>query len=441
MTLSAASVHETLGKWLLADGMSVVFDGEKSHGHYLHDAKSGKDYLDFFGFFAARALSFNHPRLREPDFVERMSVAATHKQSNCDLYSSDYANFVETFATKALGGHFKRVFFIEGGAPAIENALKTAFDWKVRKNLAAGRGEKGKQILHFRQAFHGRTGYALSITDSYDPRKTMYFPLWPWPRVSNPKMRFPFDEAAKAETIAAETQALKEIDEAFDKNPHDIAAIIIEPIQSEGGDNYFRSEFLRTLRKICDDRECMLIFDEIQTGMGVTGAWWDWQNHDVKPDLMTFGKKTQVCGFAATARVDEVDSVFKVASRISSTFEGNIVDMVRCQRIVDVIDSDGLVDNARTMGKYQHKLLAELAGNFSEISNVRSRGLLAAFDLPSTQERDKVVRGAFDEMLLILPCGTKSVRMRPALDVGADAIARCIAQLEAGVRRAYGREA
>ncbi len=441
MTLPASLVHETLGKWLLADGMSVVFDAEKSRGQYLHDAKTGKDFLDFFGFFAARALAYNHPKLREPEFMERMGIAATHKQSNCDLYSTNYADFVQTFATKALGGHFKHVFFIEGGAPAIENAVKTAFDWKVRKNLAAGRGEKGKQILHFRQAFHGRTGYALSLTDSYDPRKTMYFPLWPWPRVTNPKMRFPFDEAAKAETIAAEQQSLKEIDEAFDKNPHDIAAIIIEPIQSEGGDNYFRPEFLRALRKICDERETMLIFDEIQTGMGVSGSWWDWQNHDVKPDLMTFGKKSQVCGFASTERVDEVDSVFKVASRISSTFEGNIVDMVRCQRIIEVIEADKLVDNARSMGKYQHKLLAELAGNFPEISNVRSRGLLAAFDLPNTQERDKVVRAAFDEMLLILPCGTKSVRMRPALDVGADAIARCVAQLEAGVRRAYGRGA
>ncbi len=440
MTLPAASVHETLGKWLLADGMSVVFDGEKSRGQYLHDAKTGKDYLDFFGFFAARALAYNHPKLKEPDFVERMAIAATHKQSNCDLYSTNYASFVDSFATKALGGHFKHAFFIEGGSPANENALKTAFDWKVRKNLAAGRGEKGKQILHFRQAFHGRTGYALSITDSYDPRKTMYFPLWPWPRVTNPKMRFPFDKAAEADTLAAEKQSLKEIDEAFDKNPHDIAAIIIEPIQSEGGDNYFRSEFLRALRKVCDERECLLIFDEVQTGMGITGSWWDWQNHDVKPDLLTWGKKAQVCGFAATERIDEVDSVFKVASRISSTFEGNIVDMVRCQRIIEVIESDGLLDNARSMGKYQQKLLTELAASFPEISNVRGRGLLAAFDLPSTQERDKVVRSAFEEMLLILPCGTKSIRMRPALDVGADAIARCIAQLEAGFRRAYGRE-
>jgi L-lysine 6-transaminase len=437
--LTASSVHETLNKWLLADGYSLVFDSERSRGQYLHDAKSGKDYLDFFGFFAARALAFNHPRLRDAEFMQHLAAAALHKQSNCDLYSLNYASFVETFATKALGGHFKHVFFIEGGSPAIENALKAAFDWKVRKNLAAGRGEKGQQVIHFKQCFHGRTGYALSLTDSPDPRKTMYFPRWPWPRVTNPKMRFPFDDTAKAETVALEQQALEEIDEAFAKYPHDIAAIIIEPIQGEGGDNYFRSEFLRALRKICDERECLLIFDEIQTGMGVTGAWWDWQNHDVKPDLMTFGKKSQVCGFAAAARIDEVDSVFKVASRISSTFEGNIVDMVRCQRIIEVVESDGLIENAKSMGKYQHKLLSELAAQHSEMTCVRHRGLWAAFDMPTTQERDKLVKTAFEELLIVLPCGARSIRMRPALDVGADAIARAVAQLEAGLKRAYGR--
>jgi L-lysine 6-transaminase len=437
--VSAASVHDTLGKWLLADGMSLVFDGDKSHGQYLHDAKSGKDYLDFFGFFAARALAFNHPKLREPDFLQRLASAAVHKQSNCDLYSTNYASFTETFATQALGGHFAHVFFIEGGSPAVENALKTAFDWKVRKNLAKGKGEKGQQVIHFKQCFHGRTGYALSLTDSPDPRKTMYFPKFPWPRVTNPRMRFPFDASAQAETEELEKQSLREINDAFDKNPDDIAAIIIEPIQGEGGDNYFRTEFLKELRAICDEREALLIFDEVQTGMGVTGAWWEWQNHGVKPDVMVFGKKSGVCGFAATARVDEIDSVFKVASRISSTFEGNIVDMVRCQRIIEVIVQDKLVENAQAMGKYMRRLLDDLAKQNGELTNVRNRGLWAAFDLPTKEERDKVVKCAFDEMLIILPCGQRSIRLRPALDVGADAIGRAVAQLEAGIRRAYDR--
>ncbi len=191
--LTASSVHETLNKWLLADGYPLVFDHEKSRGQYLHDAKTGKDYLDFFGFFASRALAYNHPRLKEPEFVEKLAQAAVHKQSNCDLYSLNYATFCDSFATKALGNHFKHVFFIEGGSPAIENALKAAFDWKVRKNLAAGRGETAQQVIHFKQCFHGRTGYALSLTDSPDPRKTMYFPGSGRGRaLPTRKMRFPF---------------------------------------------------------------------------------------------------------------------------------------------------------------------------------------------------------------------------------------------------------
>ena len=438
--VTPANVHETLNRWLLADGLAVVCDLEKSQGAYLHDALSDRDYLDFFSFFAARPLGFNHPKMRSPAFVDYLGRIALHKPSNCDLYTVEYARFVETFATVALGRDFRHVFFIEGGSPAVENALKAAFDWKVRKNIAAGRGIKGSKVISFKEAFHGRTGYALSITDSADKRKSEYFPRFAWPRVINPKMRFPFDAAALAETVALEEQAVAAINAAIDQEPDEVAAIIIEPIQGEGGDNYFRSEFLRTLREICDERECLLIFDEIQTGFGATGKWWDWQNHGVKPDLMVFGKKTQVCGFAATDRLDEVDSVFKVASRISSTFEGNLVDMVRSERVIEIIVEDKLLDNAVTIGKYLLKLLREQATQRAEVANVRGRGLWAAFDLPTTDDRDRLIKACFDEELLVIPCGLRSIRLRPALDIGADAVGRAVAQLEAAIRRAFGRK-
>lgn len=417
--------------------MDLVFDLDRSRGAYLYDSKHGREYLDFFGFFAARPLGFNHEGLKEPEFLERLAQAAQIKPSNCDVYTEEYATFVDTFASVPLGGNFAHVFFIDGGALGVENAMKTAFDWKHRKNIEAGRGEKGSRILHFRQAFHGRSGYTMSVTDSPDPRKTMYFPKFDWPRVSNPKMTFPFDDEARAKTAAAEEHSLAEIDHAFDRYDNDIAAILIEPIQGEGGDNYFRSEFLQALRRTCDEREALLIFDEVQTGFAATGSWWDWQNHGMQPDLMCFGKKTQVCGFAAASRVDEIDSVFKVPSRISSTFEGNLADMVRCTQIIRIIERDGLLVNAETMGAYMLKLLHELADTHDQVSNVRGRGLWAAFDLPSTEERDRVIDACFEERLIVLPCGAQSVRMRPSLDIDADSIARAIAQAEAGLKRAY----
>jgi L-lysine 6-transaminase len=438
-SVTPANVHEVLGKWLLADGMPLVCDLAKSKGAYLHDSRSGKDFLDFFSFFAARPLSFNHPRLAEPQFIETLGRLALHKPSNCDLYTVEYARFVQTFATTALGGEFAHVFFIEGGSPAVENALKAALDWKHRKNLAAGRGEKGTEIISFERAFHGRTGYSISITDSHDKRKQQFFPRIPWSRVTSPKMHFPFNEAARQETEALEAQALKEIDALFAAREDEIAAIIIEPIQCEGGDNYFRSEFLRTLRRIADERECLLIFDEVQTGFCATGKWWDWQNHGVKPDLMTFGKKTSVCGFAATARLDDVEGVFKVPSRISSTFEGNLVDMVRCERVIQIVVEEKLLDNVNTIGRYLQKVLLELQAAHSEVTNVRGRGLMAAFDMPSHEDRDRVIKACFEEELLVIPCGTRSVRMRPALDINADAVGRAAAQLEAGLRRAFNK--
>ncbi len=439
MAVAAADVHETLGRWILAHGMPIVWDIDKSQGAYLHDGKSGIDYLDFFSFFSTRALSFNHPRLVEPEVTARLARVARQRPSNCDLYSEPYASFVDKLGRVAFGGEFPHLFFIDGGGPAVDNAVKTAIDWKHRHNLAQGRVASGSQILHFRQAFHGRTGYALSLTDSHDSRKTQYFPTFPWPRVTNPKMRFPFDGPAAKDVAALEAVAEAEILAAFDAHPHDIAAVIIETIQGEGGDNYFRTEFLRALRRICDERQALLIFDEVQTGFGASGQWWDWQNHAVKPDVVVFGKKSQVCGLAAGARLDEVDSVFKVPSRISSTWEGNLVDMVRAELIIDVVVEEDLLVHTRRMGDYLGKVLRDLATMHPEMSGVRFRGALAAFDLPSGAERDRVVGACFEEQLLVVPGGERSVRLRPSLDIGADAVGRCAAQLEAAIQRAYGK--
>lgn len=429
--------RETLSRWILPKGLEIAADLEQSRGAYLYDTRTGDEFLDFFSFFASRPLGFNHRKLNTPELIEKLGKVALHKPSNCDVYTPQYAEFTDKFCRIALGEKFRHVFFIEGGSPAVENALKAAIDWKHLKNLEANRGERGSQIIHFQQCFHGRTGYALSLTDSPDPRKTRYFPKFPWPRVINPKMRFPFNDAAKAEVEELEAQALGEIDRALTEHEHDVAAIIIEPIQGEGGDNYFRPELMQALRRIADEREVMLIFDEVQTGFGSTGAWWDWHNLDVQPDLMVFGKKTGVCGFAATDRINEVEGVFRTPSRISSTFEGNLVDMVRCSAVIDIIQEDDLIGNARLMGTYLLKVLGDLAAQYEVMTNVRGRGLWAAFDVPSGAQRDELIQACFTERLLVMGCGEQSVRLRPALDISADAVGRCAAQLEVALKRVF----
>jgi L-lysine 6-transaminase len=405
---------------MLADGLPMVLDLEKSHGAYLHDSREGRELLDLFTCFSTCPLGYNHPKLKDPDFLERLMPAAINKPSNSDLYSDLMADFVEALARTLPEPFRQRMFFIEGGALAVENALKTAFDWKVRKNLAAGKGEKGSRVIHFRHAFHGRSGYTLSLTNT-DPRKTEYFPKFDWPRVINPKLSFPATEEVMQRVLEQECQAEGQILQALADHPDDIAALIIEPIQGEGGDNHFRPEFLRRLRELADEHDFLLIYDEVQTGFATTGKWWCMEHSGVLPDIFAFGKKTQVCGIAATERVDEVDSVFKVSSRINSTWGGNLVDMVRCQRFVEIIEEDNLLENATRLGAHLLDGVRALTEEFSgKVSNARGLGMFVAFDLPDNETRRATRLKMVERGVLGLSSGERSIRFRPPVSLTRD---------------------
>lgn len=412
-------VKETIARHMPLSDFGIVVDLAKSRGRRIVDAATGRTYLDFFSFYASSPLGLNHPGMREPAFAEKLLRTAVTKPSNPDIYTVEMAEFVETLYQVAAPEGFAHLFLVESGTLAVENAMKTAFDWKVRRNLAAGKGEKGTRILHFREAFHGRSGYCLSVTNTADPRKTQYFPKFDWPRVTTPKMAFPCEGPALEATIAREREAETQIRAAFQAHPDDIAAILIEPIQSEGGDNHFRPEFLATLRRLADAHDALLIFDEVQTGIGITGTMWSFQQLGTVPDLLVFGKKVQVCGFLAGPRVDQVpNNVFVERSRISSTWGGNLTDMVRATRFLEIIREEGLVENARKTGAHLLVRLHELQAAFpARIANVRGRGLLCAMDLPSPTAREALRKTLYDAGLLILACGDKGLRFRPPLDV------------------------
>lgn len=420
VVLGPGEVHARLGRHMLADGFDIVLDLEKSHGPYLYDARAGRELLDFFTFFASNPIGMNHPKMATPEFIQKIGRVALQKPSCSDIYTVEMAEFVETFFQVAVPSYFKYSFFIEGGALAVENALKVAFDWKVRKNFAKGETtERGHKVLHFKQAFHGRSGYTLTITNT-DPTKTDLFPKFEgWPRVSNPAMHFPMTGPNYEATIRAEEESLAEIRHAFETQGTDIACAILEPIQGEGGDNHFRPEFLQQLRDLCDQYDVMLVFDEVQTGVGLTGTMWAHQGLGVRPDIMTFGKKSQVCGILVTDRVDEVpDNVFHKSSRINSTWGGNLVDMVRFTRYLQIIQEENLVENARVMGAYLLERLADLAEKMPEmITNVRGRGLMCAIDLPTAAIRDSFRNLCFTNGLMILGCGERSIRFRPPLNL------------------------
>jgi L-lysine 6-transaminase len=421
-TIAPSDVHRILSRHMLADGLDLVFDYEKSHGSWVYDSRRGREYLDFMTFFGSTPIGYNHPKMKHPDFLRVLHRVAQLKPSLADVYTVEYAGFVETLSRIAMPPYLKYAFFIEGGALGVENALKIAFDWKVRRNRAKGiEGEKGSQVIHFREAFHGRSGYTLSLTNT-DPAKTDFFPKFRWPRVENPKLRFPVTPDVERDVQAAEERALEQVRRAFAENPDDIAAIIIEPIQAEGGDNHFRPGFLQALERTADDNACLFVVDEVQTGIGLTGRMWAHEHFGLTPDVLAFGKKMQVCGCLAGPKVDEEpDNVFRVPSRINSTWGGGLTDMVRSARFLEVIEEERLLDNARGVGDH---LLEGLQGVQRELggvmSNARGRGLMISFDLPTHELRKKAHETLIANGLLLLTCGPRSIRFRPPLNLSAE---------------------
>lgn len=432
-SISPKNAEQIIRKHMLGEILPLILDLDKCQGNRIYDSRDGKSYLDCFSYIATQPVGHNHPKMADPAFEKKLLRAARSKPSNSDIYTTEMAEFIDTLDRLVIPAELPHLFLIEGGTLAVENALKTAFDWKVRLNQKKGiPGEKGHQVIHFLQAFHGRSGYCLSLTNTADPKKYKHFPLFPWPRITNPKMRFPMTKEVEAQVVAAEQQAIAEIKRAFSANPDDIAAILIEPIQAEGGDNHFRPEFHQALRQLADENEAMLIYDEVQTGVGMTGKMWCYQNYGITPDIVCFGKKMQVCGMMVGRRVEQVENhVFQETSRISSTWGGSLVDMVRAQRYLEIIEEEKLVDNAAKVGSYLIKSLEGLAQKFPDlISNVRGKGLMCAFDVVSDKKRDAMKLETWNRGALILGCGVQSMRLRPSLTFSETEVTELVGIME-----------
>lgn len=432
-------VRGRLARYVLTDGFHLVLDLRRSRGSWIVDARTGDRYLDMYAFYASAPLGISPAGLSDdPEFVAMLAETAVNKPTNSDVYTGHYADFVDTFARVLGDPALPHLFFIEGGALAVENALKCAFDWKSRHNEMHGRSPQlGTKVLHLTRAFHGRSGYTLSLTNT-DPVKTERYPQFGWPRIEVPAVTFPIGEHLR-EVEAAEQRAIGQAEAAFRDQPHDIACFIAEPIQGEGGDNHMRPEFLQAMQRLCRQHGALFILDEVQTGVGLTGTAWAYQQLGLEPDIVAFGKKVQLGGIMAGRRVDEVaDNVFTVSGRINSTWGGGLTDMVRSRRLLEIIERDRLFERAAALGEWFLAELRELGGRYpGVVSNVRGRGLMCAFDLPSHADRDWLLSVAREEeRLLLLPSGPRSIRFRPALNisegdlaVGLKALERCFDKL------------
>jgi len=440
LSVSPEQVNATLSQHILADGFDLTYDMGQSNGVYIYDSKYKRRLLDFFTCFASVPLGYNHPKMvNDEAFKHSLLQAAIANPSNSDVYTQQYAEFVKTFGAIGIPSYLPHAFFIAGGGLAVENAIKVAMDWKVQKNFAKGyKEEKGFKVLHFEKAFHGRTGYTLSLTNTH-PDKTKWFAQFDWPRVSIPTVKFPLEQANLATAIETEELSIAQVKQAFLEHKDDICAIIIEPIQSEGGDNHLREEFLIQLRTIADENDAFLIYDEVQTGVGLTGKFWCHQHYSEKarPDILAFGKKMQVCGILAGHKVDEIEgNVFRIPSRINSTWGGNLVDMVRSTQILQILHDDQLCNNAAEVGQYLKDQLHALAEKYDQISNVRGKGMLCAFDFPDTEMRNTFIKKGLAQNVMFLGCGAQTIRFRPALimekshiDLGVEVMTKILAGL------------
>lgn len=441
--VSPEQVMDVLRKHLLVDGFDIIFDLKRSKGSYVFDSKRKKYFLDFFTFFASSPVGFNHPKMTNPEFLDRLAHVSVHKPSSSDSYTVEMAEFMETFSAVAIPDYLPHAFLIEGGGLAVENTLKAAFDYRMRRNLEAGfyrsdNDEDRMMVIHFKRAFHGRTGYTLSLTNT-DPVKTKYFPKFRWPRIHNPAMRFPLNEENISFVQHEEDIAINQLKQAIAEHGRDVAALIVEPIQAEGGDNHFRKEFFQRVRELCSENDIIMIMDEVQTGIGLTGKMWAHQ-HFVEPDAISFGKKTQVCGMLAGKKFDELrENVFNTPGRLNSTFGGNLTDMVRFTKFLEIIREEKLVENAARMGEYLGGKLTGLGKEFPQlVMNPRGLGLFCAFDMPSPDKRMELRRRVFDKGLLLIGCGERTVRFRPPLnlsqpevDEGIEIIGKSLSEMSA----------
>lgn len=428
------NLHNRAAKHILTDHLDVEINLTKSKGNYIYDDKSGRYLLDCFSYIASNPIGHNHAKMLDSKFQKKLLKAALNNPSNSDVLTEEYVSFIETF-DRVLNKqkHFNKYFFIAGGSAAVENALKTAFDWKLHKNLQKDIHihPNDLDIIHFKGAFHGRGGYTVSLTNSADPAKYRFFPKFNWTRLSalNPAIDSDGIHSLREGFIA-------ELKNIISQNRNKIAAIIVETIQGEGGDRQFPQEFHYELDNIRRSEDILIIYDEVQTGVGLTGRAWAYENYDVKPDIICFGKKTQVCGIAVGDRItNDKESVFNVSSRINSTWMGNLVDAVRSQRYLEIIEEDKLIDNAAVVGNYlQDRLRALEDSDLYPIYGSRGVGLMCSFSFVNTNRRTQFLQDCFKNGLFILGSGTDSVRFRPSLNFTEKNVDEAMEIIEKGLK-------
>lgn len=375
--------------------IEILLDLPRSRGAWFCESETGADYLDLTGLFGGRALGFNHR-----GFIEHHKTPPSDNLDPC-------SNLLEQLHQRMMKSKMVEGFAGLELVDSAESAMAFALD------IANARRGASSQVIHFSgNRDHGHRNGSTSAVDLACP--------------SLPSIHV----AHESDLTSEELTVLDSLSQAVDASEGGIAAVVVESVQSSLGDHYLRPFFLKALHRLCKESNSLLIVDEVDSGFGRSGSWWDCQHLGVKPDMIVFGGIAELGGVLISE-----DLMEWVGEPLKLPEKGQLN---RCNAVLDAMENEQLIGHAGLMGRYLDTVLTELVMKYSALSNPRARGLRGAFDLPSVDERDALIQACLKEYLILLPSGVRSVSLRPTLDVRPDSIGRGIAQLEAALKRVYG---
>ncbi|KAI5459663.1 hypothetical protein BGZ63DRAFT_415194 [Mariannaea sp. PMI_226] len=419
------AAQSKLDKVLDARTVNIVCDYESSRGNYLVDI-DGNTYLDAYSQIASIPVGYNNPRLQAAASSPEMISSMINRPATGFFPRQDYTQILQEGILKVAPPGMPHVWMALSGADANEGAFKAAFIWYRRRDtwtdeeletcmLNQSPGSPNLAVLSFKSGFHGRSFASLSTTRTKAMHK-LDIPSFNWPQAQFPKLKYPLEDFKK-ENEAEELRCLENVKQIIDSWHCPVAAMIVEPIQSEGGDNHASPMFFKGLQEITKARKMAFIVDEVQTGVGATGKFWAHEHWDLPspPDMVTFSKKFQAAGYYFS------DPAFRpeAALRLFSTWIGDPCRAILAKAIVDEIAAKDLVKQADEIGTYLMDKLRELAAIKPEFfANLRGKGTILAWDLPSTKQRNDVVAALRRRGVIVGTSGEAAIRLRPMLIFG-----------------------
>ncbi|KAJ0324225.1 hypothetical protein COL5a_007892 [Colletotrichum fioriniae] len=418
---------EDLHKVFDTRSLNMLTDYKKSLGNYIADA-DGNVLLDVYAQIASIPLGYNNPALAKVAQTPEMVNAIINRPALGNFPPEDWAEVLRTGILKVAPKGLDQVFTAMAGSDANETAYKAAFMWRRQQERGGpdveftaeetssamnnqSPGASDLSILSFKTGFHGRLFGSLSTTRS-KPIHKLDIPAFDWPQATFPLLKYPLEEHVE-ENAAAEKAALDEVEHLI-KNYHiPPAAVIVEPIQSEGGDNHASPAFFRGLREVTKKHNVLLIVDEVQTGVGATGKFWAHDHWDLPtpPDMVTFSKKAQTAGYYFGNPELRPNKPY----RQFNTWMGDPARAILFRAIVDEIERLDLVNNTARVGDYLFGKLEGLASKYpGQFANLRGKGqgTFIAFDNP---RRDEFLKKAKGLGINIGGSGESAVRLRPML--------------------------